>query len=168
VDTFLRYLAVIFLNLNFDQYPDTGNNYYLYNNQGTGLFEWISWDMGNSWGQFGGSSSTPIFGTEQSMGPLEYRPLFTKVFEVERYRQTYMAYLDLLIRTWFNQENVEMQARTWQNMIKPYLSQGEGDLVYFGANAQYTIEDFDGGIQGIIDLTGERVDYVEQVLSQGQ
>ncbi len=168
VDAYLRYLAVIFLNLNFDQYPDTGNNYYLYNNPGSGKFEWIAWDMGNSWGHFGGEATHPIFGTEQSMGPLQYRPLFTKVFEVEEYRQTYKAYLDLLIRHWFNEEYVGAQARAWQSLIKPHLDQGDGDLMYFGSTAPVSIEEFDGGIQGIINLTRERAAYVKQVLAQDQ
>lgn len=168
VDTFLRYLAVIFLNLNFDQYPDTGNNYYLYNNPGTGLFEWVSWDMGNSWGQFGGDYETPIFGTEQSMGPLEYRPLFTKVFQVQEYRQTYKAYLDLLIRNWFNQENIQNQAQAWREMVKPYIGKGSGDLVYYGPDAQYSLDIFEGDIQDMIDLTRGRVEYVKQAIVQEQ
>ena len=168
VDSYLRYLAVIFLNLNFDQYPDTGNNYYLYNNPGTQKFEWVAWDMGNSWGHFGGDATHPIFGTDHSMGPLEYRPLFTRVFEVEEYRQTYMAYLDLLVRYWFNEENVGAQARTWQTMIKQHLSQGNGDLMYYGPSAQATIEGFDNGVQEIIDLTGERADYVEKIIALSQ
>lgn len=166
VDGFLRYLAVIFLNLNFDQYPDTGNNYYIYNNPGTGKFEWIAWDMGNSWGMFGGDYNHPIFGTEERMGPLQYRPLFTQVFQVEEYRQTYKAYLDLLIRNYYNQENIEMLAHGWQDLIKPHLYGGDGDKMFLGESAQTTIAEFESGLEFIVDLTGRRVEYVEGVLGQ--
>lgn len=166
VETFLRYLAVIFLNLNFDQYPDTGNNYYIYNNPDTGKFEWISWDMGNSWGMFGGEASHPIFGTEQSLGPLQYRPLFTKVFQVEEYRQTYMAYLDLLIRNYYNEKNIIVLAHKWQNMVKPHLYEGNGDKMYFGSSSQATIDEFESGLEFIVDLTKRRAEYVQSVLQQ--
>ncbi|MBC8503650.1 MAG: CotH kinase family protein [Anaerolineales bacterium] len=164
VDGFLRYLAVIFLNLNFDQYPDTGNNYYIYNNPGTDKFEWIAWDMGNSWGMFGGDYDYPIFGQEQSIGPLQYRPLFTKVFQVEEYRQTYQAYLDLLIRNYFNEENIGTLARGWHSMIKPHLQAGNGDKMLFGDSSQVTIDELDNGLEFIIDLTKRRAEYVQGVL----
>jgi spore coat protein H len=168
VDGFLRYLAVIFLNLNFDQYPDTGNNYYIYNNPGTEKFEWIAWDMGNSWGMFGGDYNHPIFGTEQSLGPLQYRPLFTKIFQVEEYRQTYQAYLDLLIRNYYNEQNIRALAQGWHELLKPRLSAGDGDKMYFGDSAQSSIAEFDAGLEFIVDLTARRAEYVRSVLQQDQ
>jgi spore coat protein CotH len=168
VDSYLRYLAVIFLTLNFDQYPDTGNNYYLYHHPGTDQFEWIAWDMGNSWGYFGGNFDYPIFGTETSLGPLQYRPLFTNVFEVERYRQDYQAYLDLLIRHYFNQEGVGTLARHWARTLRPHLQSGEGDRMYFGPKAESSLDGFDQGIQEVIQLTIRRAEYVSGVLKAGR
>jgi spore coat protein CotH len=168
VDTYLRYLAVIFLTLNFDQYPDTGNNYYLYHHPGTDQFEWIAWDMGNSWGHFGGDYNHPIFGTEYSLGPLQYRPLFTKVFEVEAYRQDYQAYLDLLIRHYFNQYEIGRLARQWARMLRPRLGSGEGDHMYFGPDAQSSLDQFDEGVRELIQLTANRADYVSRVLYAGK
>ncbi len=68
VDTFLRYMAVIFTNLNLDTYPYTGNNFYIYHHPGSGQFEWIAWDMNNSWGNFGGGAEFPLYGVEESVG----------------------------------------------------------------------------------------------------
>jgi spore coat protein CotH len=168
VDGFLRYLAVIFLTLNFDQYPDTGNNYYLYHDPESDRFEWIAWDMGNSWGHFGGSFDHPIFGTEYSLGPLQYRPLFTKVFQVDEYRQTYQAYLDLLVRNYFNERHFDILVGDWQNLIRPHLSSGQGDKMFFGSSAYTTIEDFNQSGQEIINLTGARADYVSEAISNKQ
>lgn len=168
VDTYLRYLAVIFLTLNFDQYPDTGNNYYLYHHPETGQFEWIAWDMGNSWGHFGGDFNHPIFGTKFSLGPLQYRPLFTNVFEVEEYRQDYQAYLDLLVRHYYNQQGVGNLARQWARMLRPHLQSGNGDRMYFGPEAQSSLEGFDEGVQELIRLTIRRAKYVSEVLDSGQ
>ena len=167
VDTYLRYLAVIFLTLNFDQYPDTGNNYYLYHHPGTDRFEWIAWDMGNSWGHFGGEYNHPIFGTENSLGPLQYRPLFTRVFEVDRYRQDYQAYLDLLVRNYFNQRGVGALARRWAGMIRPHLASGAGDRMYYGPEAQSSPQDFDQSVRDLIQLTISRGDFVSGAIGTG-
>lgn len=166
VDLYLRYLAVIFLTLNFDQYPDTGNNYYLYHDPGTNKFEWIAWDMGNSWGHFGGQYNHPIFGTENSMGPLQYRPLYTKVFEVENYRQTYQAYLDLLIRNYFNETQIGDLAQGWANLVSPHLQTGQGDKMFFGNSAVTSLEEYDQAVQEIITLTGNRANYVSDVIRE--
>jgi spore coat protein H len=164
VDTYLRYLSVIFLTLNFDQYPDTGNNYYLYHHPGTGQFEWIAWDMGNSWGHFGGEYNHPVFGTENSLGPLQYRPLFSKVFEVPEYRQTYLAYLDLLVRHYFNKQNIDTLAHSWARMLRPHLEAGQGDKMFFGPDAVASLDQFDLEISELILLTSRRADYVSGVL----
>ncbi len=110
IDTFLRYMAVIFTNLNLDTYPYTGNNFYVYHHPGTDQFEWIAWDMNNSWGNFGGGADFPLYGVEESLGPLAYAPLFEKVFAIEPYRLTYRAYVDLLLRHWFNEEDFTARA----------------------------------------------------------
>ena len=167
VDGYLRYLAVIFLTLNFDQYPDTGNNYYLYHHPETGKFEWIAWDMGNSWGHFGGDFNHPIFGTENSLGPLQYRPLFTNVFEVERYRQDYQAYLDLLVRNYFNQQGVGRLARQWAGLLRPHLQSGQGDKMFFGPNAVASLKEFDLGVQKLIQLTARRSAFISETLHSG-
>jgi spore coat protein CotH len=166
VDAYLRYLAVIFLTLNFDQYPDTGNNYYIYHNPENDLFEWIAWDMGNSWGHFGGSYDHPVFGTEHSLGPLQYRPLFTKVFEVEEYRQTYLAYMDLLVRNYFNEQQISRSAQDWATLIRPHIEAGSGDKMFFGSSAVTSLEGFDDAVQTIIELSANRAGFVADYINQ--
>ena len=55
VDAFLRYMAVVSILDNWDSYPNTGNNYYLFNNPVSGRFEWIPWDL--AWG---GNPQAPL------------------------------------------------------------------------------------------------------------
>jgi spore coat protein CotH len=166
VDSFLRYLAVIFLNLNLDTYPYTGNNYYLYHHPGTDRFEWIAWDMNNSWGHFAGGYDFPLYGVEQSVGPLQYAPLYTKVFEVERYRVAYRAYVDLLLRHWFNDSAVSTQAQAWHDLIAPYIHQATGDKDFYGSTALYTVEAFDQGWREIAELTRQRSAFIQAALNE--
>ncbi|OGO17496.1 MAG: hypothetical protein A2Z14_17275 [Chloroflexi bacterium RBG_16_48_8] len=160
VDSYLRYIAVLLTSLNLDTYPYTGNNYFLYHNPTTDLFEFLPWDMNNSWGHFAGGANFPLFGEVERIGPLEYAPLFTKVFEVDPYRQDYMAYVDLLLRYWFNKENVTSQAELWHDLIRPYLTKETGDKAFFGSSAMYPIEKFDQDRMDLITLTDRRNSFL--------
>ena len=78
VDTFLRYMAVITLTMNWDSYPHTGNNFFLFNNPVSGRFEWIPWDI--NWGD---GVNAPLFDRgANNVSP--YAPLFERVFEVDK------------------------------------------------------------------------------------
>lgn len=168
VDGYLRYLAVIFTLLNLDTYPYTGNNFYLYDNPTSGRFEILPWDMNNSWGHFGGDAYFPLYGQPCCLGPLQWAPLFTKVFEVPRYRHDYSAYVDLLVHHWFNKQDFTSQALYWQEMIRPYLTQATGDKMYIGPDSVFSPDQFtEDGLQ-VISLTAERAEYLRAVLDSGQ
>lgn len=168
VDGFLRYLAVIFTTLNLDTYPYTGNNFYLYDDPSTGRFQFLPWDLNNSWGHFGGSFDFPLYGAPCCQGPLEWAPLFTRVLAVEDYRRDYAAYVDLLTRHWFNAENVGRLAARWQALLRPHLEGGGGDRMFFGPEAQFTLDQFASDGQALVDLTGARSEYLRQVLESGE
>jgi len=161
VDSFLRYMAVIALTMNWDSYPNTGNNFFLFDNPVTGKFEWIPWDL--TWG---GDPSMPVF--ERSTSEIcEKAPLFDNVFEVERYRRQFFAYLDLLIREFFNYENIFDRAKAYHDIISPYISQDSGDKMYYGDAAWFTIEDFNDSCQSLADLARQRASYIEDILNEG-
>jgi spore coat protein H len=164
VDSYLRYIAALLTSLNLDTYPYTGNNYFIYHNPTTDLFEFLPWDMNNSWGHFSGGADFPLFGEVDHVGPLEYAPLFTKVFEVDRYRQDYMAYVDLLLRYWFNKVNVSAQAEYWHGLIRPYLTKETGDKAFFGEGAMYSIDNFDQDRIDLIALTDQRNQFLSSAI----
>jgi hypothetical protein len=166
VDGYLRYLAATFLHLNLDTYPYTGNNYYIYNNPGSGKFEWIAWDENSSWGLFGGGISFPLYGSTESLGPLQYAPLFEKAFEVEAYRQDYRAYMDLLVRYWFNADHITAEADRHQELVAPYLIKSTGDRAYYGDTALFNPQDFINERQRIIQLTQQRSQFIWNALAQ--
>ena len=154
VDSFLRYMAVMVAVSSWDYYPYTGNNFYLYNNPGTGLFEWIPWDQ--TWG---GDSLMPLFET-QGFGLLERAPLYERVMEVERYKLKFAAYLDLVARQWFNYENIDQQASYFHQMIAPYVSQSTGDKAYFGQTAWFDYSGFEDGWSWLAQFAGERSQFI--------
>ena len=162
VDTFLRYMAVMVTLSNWDIYPYTGNNFHLYNNPSTGRFEWIPWDL--SWG---GDVQQPLF---ELQGPqlFERAPLYDRVFQVDRYRRRYAAYLDLLNREWFNGEHVGARARELHELIAPYVTQETGDKMFFGDTAMFSAEIFDDSWQWLVEFAEQRSSFILTTLEEGE
>jgi spore coat protein CotH len=160
VDTFLRYLAVVNTLANWDSYPGTGNNYFLFYNAGADRFEWIPWDL--TWGD---SVQHPVFarGESEMFGSA---PLFDRVFEVERYRVRYAGYLDLLTRTWFTEENISALAYGYHNMIAPFVLQGGGDKMFFGEQPMDSYEAFQNSWKRYPEFTRQRREYILSILAQ--
>jgi spore coat protein H len=158
VDTFLRYMAVVVILDNWDSYPNTGNNYYLFNNPVSGRFEWIPWDL--TWG---GNARAPLLGRSEPV-LLQRAPLYGQVFGVDAYRSQYAAYVDLLLRQWFTPQNVTRQARDDYLQIAPYVSQATGDRAFFGDTPMFPYEAFLDSWQSLADFATERHSYLRDAL----
>ncbi|MGD8822155.1 MAG: CotH kinase family protein, partial [Anaerolineales bacterium] len=159
VDSFLRYMAVMVTVSSWDIYPYTGNNFYLYNNPETGQFEWIPWDL--TWGD---NPQFPLFELEGE-GLIERAPLYDHVFEVERYRIQYAAYLDLLARYWFNGDHIGQEAQRYYQLIAPRLSQATGDKMYYGETPMFSPQAFQDSWIEIAQFAQQRSAYILEVLS---
>jgi len=160
VDAFLRYIAVVTIIHNWDTYPYTGNNFYLFNNPVTGRFEWIPWDL--TWGS---NPQAPLFG-RTDIGMLERAPLYDTVFQVERYKSKYAAYVDLLLRYWFTTANVSDKAQVYHRMIAPYVSQFTGDKAFYGEQPMFQPETFTNSWQELVTFAGERNSFLRTELQQ--
>lgn len=161
VDQFLRYMAVVDATMNWDIYPYTGNNYYLFNNPITGKFEWIPWDL--TWGD---NPQHPLFETSEP-GLVDRTPLHTRVFQVPEYRLRYAAYLDLLIRHLFNAEIIGSRAKDLQTMIAPLLNQGSGDKMYLNPQ-EINQNEFKNSWRDLASLVERRSKYLQSMLADYQ
>ena len=159
VDAFLRYMAVITILDNWDSYPYTGNNYYLFKNPASGRFEWIPWDL--AWGE---NSQAGLFPTPGA-GLVERAPLVDQVFGVESYRSRYLAYIDLLLRYWFTEENVSGQVERFHRLIAPYVVQGTGDKAFYGDQPMFPPDAFTNSWQELLRFTRERRRFLQDALS---
>lgn len=160
VDAFLRYIAVVTILDNWDSYPYTGNNFYLFNNPVSGRFEWIPWDL--SWG---GNPNTQLFGRADP-GLIGDAPMYDNVFQVEAYQSQYAAYVDLLLRYWFNTENIADKAQAYHRMIAPYVSQSTGDTAFYGEQPMFPPETFSNSWQELVNFTSERNAFLTTQLQQ--
>ena len=161
VDTFLRYMAVVNTLSNWDSYPYTGNNYYLFYNNGTSRFEWIPWDL--TWED---NINHALFtrGESEMTGGA---PLFDRVFEVERYRVRYAGYLDLLTRAWFTEENISELAYRYHSMIAPLVTQGSGDKMYYGDSPMFPAEAFVNSWNRYPEFPRQRREIIMETLASG-
>jgi len=158
VDTFLRYIAVITILDNWDSYPYTGNNFYLFNNPVSGRFEWIPWDL--AWGENPQAGLFPTAG----VGIVQRAPLVDQVFGTESYRRQYLAYVDLLLRYWFNEENITNQVERYHRLIAPYVVQETGDKAFYGDQPMYPPETFTNAWQDLIRFTRDRSQFLKDAL----
>jgi spore coat protein H len=159
VDAFLRYMAVVTIFDNWDIYPNTGNNYYLFDNPVSGKFEWIPWDL--TWGT---NPQAPFFGQSEER-LVDRAPLYDRVFQIERYRNKYAAYIDLLLRIWFTPGNMTDRVQTYHKQIAPYIIQDKGDQAFFGDRAMFPYVAFVSSWQTLIEFTQQRGAYLQNFLS---
>jgi spore coat protein H len=159
VDAFLRYIAVITILDNWDSYPYTGNNFYLFNNPASGRFEWIPWDL--AWG---GNAQAGLFPTAGA-GLVERAPLADQVFGVESYRSQYLAYVDLLLRYWFNEQNITDQVEKYHRLIAPYITQETGDKAFYGDQPMFLPEAFSNEWQNTVRFARDRSQFLKDALA---
>ncbi len=159
VDTFLRYVAVMNALSSWDYYPYTGNNFFLYTNPANGKIDWIPWDL--TWGEDPRSEVFDLTG----FGLVERAPLYEKVFEVERYRWKYAAYLDLIVRQRLAYSTVYGQSRQFHDLIAPYVIQGTGDKMFFGDTALFEYEGFETGWERLAEFARERSSFIQEELA---
>lgn len=159
VDAFLRYMAVITILDNWDSYPYTGNNYYLFNNPASGRFEWIPWDL--AWGENVRADLFPSSGA----GLVQRAPLVDQVFSIAGYRSQYLAYVDLLLRYWFNEENISDQVESYHRLIAPYVVQETGDKAFYGSQPMFQPEAFTNSWQDLVRFTSERSQFLQDALA---
>lgn len=159
VDTFLRYAAVMNAVSSWDYYPYTGNNFFLYSNPATGRIDWIPWDL-----TMGEDARSALFELS-GFGLVERAPLYDRVFEVEKYRWKYAAYLDLIVRNRLNYAAIYDQASRLHNLISPYVTQGTGDTMFFGDSALFPYESFATGWERLPEFAKERSNFIMQELA---
>jgi hypothetical protein len=94
LDEFARFLAVQVLLPNYDSILTTGQNFYLYLDQGSNKFGFIPWDLDAAWGNF-------WVGTKaEQQGASIWRPwvgknrFLERVMAVEEFRRIYRTHLE--------------------------------------------------------------------------
>jgi CotH kinase protein/Secretion system C-terminal sorting domain len=138
VQGFLKAYAVEVLAGHWDNHGYNKNNFFLYNNPKTGLFEFISYDPDNSFGvDFGGGPWTTrnIYTWHNATNGI----LVAKLLAIPRFKNQYSFYLSRLTTNTFS----NLYART--DALKALISSAAQDDTYRTRDYGFTFADFQNG-----------------------
>lgn len=133
--------------VSLDSYIGSGHNYYIYHDTITNKFQWISWDMNETFGNFKNNLTTSQLKNLDIyyMGGTTTRPLTYRMLQVANYKQKYNdSYCEL--KQDFNNAYFDPKIDSLYNMIKPH--------VYADTKKFYTNTDFENNINNDVTLTG--------------
>jgi len=139
VESYLKYLAVEVLTGHWDGYSYNKNNYYLYENNSTGLVEFIPYDVDNT---FGIDWVGRDWGTRDVLDWTKHgdpRPLSSKILARGKYFRQYKRILDSLLKGDFSEAYYFPIFNGFKSMLKEPLERD----VYFPLTFGYSCTDFE-------------------------
>lgn len=143
-EEFIRAWAANNLFVNLDSYFFLPHNYYLYQNESSGKFEWITWDVSVSFGVF------PLFKGKRSEQvdilylPIQRHkhPLTYKMLETDDYRNQYLRAMCDFLYNDFTEQKLFPVIDSLTERIRPHLEKESPD------NQMYSVADFDKNLSG--------------------
>lgn len=139
VDNYLKVIAFDILTSNWDGPVFNKNNFYLYHNQATGQFEYIPFDLDNTFGIdwfIGGLGERDIYNWSP---PNEARPIYTQLMAVPLYRHRFSYYMKQMIDDFFNPTHLNPYLDTKKALIDASVV---NDPLH-GADYGFTFQDYE-------------------------
>lgn len=158
LDSWFGYWAAHNLFVNLDSYVGSGHNYYLYQNEDTGLFEMIPWDENEAFGNFKMGlnlmqiKNLPFTHIPQ---PFNQRPLMNRMLQNAGYKQQLADRLCAMLQD-FSVEKMGPGIDSLASLIRPHV---QADTKKFYSNSQFEqnlTQDLStpGGPQGPFEIAG--------------
>lgn len=146
VQQYLKVIAVDIYTGNWDGYIYNKNNFYLYHNQKTGRFEYIPYDVDNtfgiSWWDIDWSQRNLY---EWSPGSSdEPRPLYNRILQVDQYRDQFSEYYEKLVTEVAPPDSLHQKAEIIKEGIRPFIELDP----FYPMDYGFTIRDFDSSYYG--------------------
>lgn len=156
VPSFLQTLALDVLTGNWDGYAGNKNNFYLYLNPQNGRFEYIPYDLDNTWGidwigQNWAMEDPYDWAAGTDFGG-DFRPLYDRILAVDLYRTWFTHYLRKLSSDWFDMEFVD----NYVNSALALLTDPIDEDPYYPLTFGFTSADFQASA---IEAWGGHVEY---------
>jgi len=141
VQQYLKAIAVDVMSGNWDGYNGDKNNYYLYRDQVSGRFEYIPYNLENSFG----IDFREVDWSTQSIYSwnLDLRPLYEKVMGVEEYKAQYTMYIRQLA-AYMASTGLSNELARWNQQIRDAVALD----TFYTKDWGFTISDFDGSMSG--------------------
>jgi spore coat protein H len=147
VEHYLKALALDVATGNWDNYAYNKNNYYLYHNQSTGQFEFISYDTDNTCGIDWLGIDWATRDANNWIHPNEPRPLAAKLLAVPQFRSRYETLLDSITQHLTKPDIINPRMELLHGLVAPYRAAD----TYANLDYGYTYNDFLNGMNASID-----------------
>ncbi|MBU0509004.1 CotH kinase family protein [bacterium] len=137
-DGALRLLAFNMVLSNFDSYTGSGRNFYLYDDPSSGQFQFLVWDLNESFGVF--PNGWNVITQDILIIPnLARRPLNRRLLENDSLRHVYLEYIQEMIAGPASSDSVAAIA----DRLRPLIQ----DCVYADTNKLYSNANFANNIE---------------------
>ncbi len=137
-NNFIKTLCVDILTGNWDGYAYNKNNFYLYHNTSTNKFEYIPYDLDNTFGIDWFNINWTTRNIYNWYKTSENRPLVSKLLQNTEYRKRFTFYMRQLLINYFNSSKLYPKIDFIKNMIQ---ASAFGDT-YRTLDYNWTITDF--------------------------
>lgn len=168
VNMFLKVLALEVMTGHWDDYAYNKNNYYLYKNNKTNRFQFISYDADNTFGVdwLGQDWATRDIRDWYAPNP-EKRPLVSKLLTVDAYNKIYLKQLDSIATYVINPDSIFPYITKIHSLIRPYVAADPFYPLDYGYNLQKFGEGLTKQVDGhtpygIRPFIGERIRTMRQ------
>lgn len=143
----LKAYAIDIATGNWDDYAFLKNNYFLYDNQQSGYFSFITYDTDNTFG-------VDWFGIDWATrncliwyNDSDPRPLITKLMEVPAYNDKFRHYLDTIVHYYTRPDSIFPHIDSLKTLIEDAAIEDTYRTLDYG----YTISDFYDGFTATVD-----------------
>ncbi|MEP6793517.1 MAG: CotH kinase family protein [Saprospiraceae bacterium] len=149
INSYLKSMAFDILSGNWDGPLYNKNNFFLYHNPITGLFEYIPYDLDNTFGIDWFNIDWSVRNIYNWCHDTQPRPLYTKILQVEEYKNRLSYYIHRIINEQYKEAVLFPKLDALKNMLAPFIS----DDVYYTLDYGFDIDDFNKGFSQSLPYT---------------
>jgi hypothetical protein len=161
VEDYLKIMAFDIMTSNWDGYIFNKNNFYLYHNTETGKFEYIVYDVDNTYGidWFGINwAERDVYNWSAD----EERPLYERLLQVQEFKDKYSYYLNKIAEELMNPSVFFSYLDEIRDRIYPYVFNDPYYPLDYGYNIDDFMQSYETGVGahvpfGLKDFTEDRI-----------
>lgn len=150
--TFIEQWAALNMFVNLDSYLGSGHNYFIYHDTNLDKFEWVAWDLNESFGSFRMNLSVSALKNLSLFfvpTPVNSRPLINNMVANSTYRQLLIDKACEWLQYDFSNAAIDRKIDSIANVIRPF--------VYADTNKFYTNQNFETNLSSDVTVQGGAV-----------
>ncbi|MEM8994633.1 MAG: CotH kinase family protein, partial [Acidobacteriota bacterium] len=162
VEGFLRWLAVVTVEQNWDVYGNAGHNYYLYGDPTEGRLTWLPWDSNEFFKASGNKDALPL-----SLDGVDAKwPLIRFLIDDELYRARYREHVRSVAAEVYSPERMVPIFEEMHALVAPAVTGADGERI--GYTCLESPGDFLASLPQLIEHVNGRESAVAEYLAGGK